>query len=411
VIAAIVLAIYAVCARDRFSLPRLAGFAAIVAALCVPWIAATGLLSQMSGIPPAWKLMSFPRDLFIRRVVESEFGATVFIGLVLLIIGTFLRRWRIGRRIAAVFTPDMEAFALMYCWLIVGYIGFIFLTPAASFWITRLALTLLVPTILVIAMLLCSLGSLIDARRPWLPAAIGALVFVLASNHLHHPEPTESQAAQSVRDLDAVVNYLHEAHLRPGTRLFATPNDHLVLTFYTGLPVQSIAPVRKSFLDSYPGDVIFFERESLIPTDAIEPEALQIAAGPGRHLTDEQARDISCEIASYSYRQTLAARVAGVFPPLSPIPTFARQSAVDYLEELRDRGERINRIIQDSTLIFRKTRIESGFDWWNEFFYAFVNPEWRKAHPNYRDRMRDATAAVLACTDSVVYFSPGRAAR
>jgi len=45
--------------------------------------------------------------------------------------------------------------------------------------------------------------------------------------------------------------------------VYTTPNKHLVLTVYSGIPVQAIAPVRKSFLDRYDGDVLVLEGEPL----------------------------------------------------------------------------------------------------------------------------------------------------
>ena len=66
--------------------------------------------------------------------------------------------------------------------------------------------------------------------------------------------------------------------LEAGTKLYAFPNSHLLLTYYLGLPVQSIAPVRKSFLDEYPGDIILLETAcptSNSPWQTCEPSGVR----------------------------------------------------------------------------------------------------------------------------------------
>jgi hypothetical protein len=54
-------------------------------------------------------------------------------------------------------------------------------------------------------------------------------------------------------------------HLRAGgplagdTKLYCTPNDQLSLAYLCGLPVQSVAPVRKRFFDTYPGPILLID--------------------------------------------------------------------------------------------------------------------------------------------------------
>jgi hypothetical protein len=65
---------------------------------------------------------------------------------------------------------------------------------------------------------------------------------------------------ESADPLFALVEYLRSQTLSAGTRIYAPPVSHLALAFYTGLPVQSVAPVRREFFDSHDGDMLIVER-------------------------------------------------------------------------------------------------------------------------------------------------------
>jgi hypothetical protein len=404
-VATIVLVISQVYRWHRSVVPKLAVFFAIVGVFTIPWMLITGLPQQMSGIPPAWKLMSFPRDLIVVHLVKSEYGLVALAGLALLAISRFARPSVLARRALATFLPHIRAFALLYVWLLIAYVAFLFVTPAASFFTKRLGLMLLVPVILLVSMFLCSGGAFILPRRPLVPALIGAAVLLGVFDYIHGLEPTTLGAARETYDIDVVVDYLRKASLSSDTLLFASPTWHLIFEFYTGIPVQSIAPVRKSFLDSYPAPLILFELEDLSPTKAIEPQVLQTASAATSPLTFNQARDLSCEIASSVYRERLSAQVANVFPAPSPIPPFAAKAARDHFLQVQERDHMLDVILHATTRIFRNATIHTYSDFGNRFYYAFVNPDWRAQHPNYRDRMRNATATVLDCSDVVALHS------
>jgi hypothetical protein len=57
-----------------------------------------------------------------------------------------------------------------------------------------------------------------------------------------------------------VLELLRDRHpFAPGTKLYATPNYHLPVTFYTGIPVGNDAAVRRSYLDGYEGGLVILE--------------------------------------------------------------------------------------------------------------------------------------------------------
>ncbi len=389
-------------------IPKLMAFSGVIVALCLPWVLATDFLRHSTGIPKAWTLMSFPRDLFVERFLLSEYGALLAAGAVLLVMAIAGRRWAISRRLMPVIHPHRWAYGLLYLWLVGAYFGFLFLIPAVSYYLRRMSLALTIPTVIVVAMLILTVAEVINKRYRMAIAVATAIVFVLISNY-GFPSMKESERLLARAGVDQAIEYLERAEIRPDTRIYATPNEHLVLTFYTGLPVQSIAPIRKSFLDSHPGDVILFEKEDLSPTEPIEPEALQkLAAGANHSLDETAATLLAWELGSLSYRRRKAPAVAVVLPAPTPPPPFARSAFEEHEREMQEKLERRNRFVQRRIPVFRDVMfVGSVYDWWNTFFYRFVDPVSRHRNPNFGDRIRNATLTILDGANWAVFHSPG----
>jgi hypothetical protein len=209
----------------------------------------------------------------------------------------------------------------------------------------------------------------------------------------------------------SLCDYLQHRRLEPDARLFATPSDQLVLTFYTGLPVQSTAPVRKSFFDTYPKRILVVEPvfEALQENDPAVPGAvLRVAERNGASLTPAAAEHLSAEIASYDYRRTAETHVRSVRPPVEPLPDFAAS--------LLDRQRRVNQERWAAEL--RKAEViplTRGFggnnevDIWCTFFYRFVDPDaHRGPNLNYAARVANSDLTVIGGAWAV-YDSPGPA--
>ncbi len=246
VVAGAVLLIGLVISRPFFRdkrIPKLIAFAGVSAALCLPWVIATDLLRHSTGIPMAWRLMSLPRDLFVllERFITSEYGIVLVTGGALLIAGTIGPRWLVMKRLMPAVYPHRWGYGILYLWLIVAYFGFHFLIPAASFFMIRMALTLLIPTILLVAMLLLSFAEVLSKRYRIAIAGAVAVLFVLVSDQgvPSSAVPDEFQ----VWELEAAIEHLEQLPIRSDTKLYATPTDHPTLTSSTGLPIQTIAPV------------------------------------------------------------------------------------------------------------------------------------------------------------------------
>ena len=152
--------------------------------------------------------------------------------------------------------PAAVAFYLLLAWVVLAYLAFVFLMPAVSFVAGRMTLPMVGPGILLAAM---TFAAAVRWRgRPPAPVLASApfLGFMLSVDGLR-PRPSGGRSrcrAGRVHDRLALLR-----DFRPGTRLYATPNKHLVFAVYTGMPVQSVAPVRKCFLDAYDRDVFLIE--------------------------------------------------------------------------------------------------------------------------------------------------------
>ena len=104
---------------------------------------------------------------------------------------------------------------------------------------------------------------------------------------------------------------------RPGTRVYSFPNSHLMLTYYLGLPVQSIAPIRTSFLDQYPGDIILLETGC--PTASLlMRRCVRSAPHTAADLSAAEVRQINLRVQREGARRYLEGRVAAIWPPSEP---------------------------------------------------------------------------------------------
>jgi hypothetical protein len=393
--------------RSRQYLPKLLLFLAILALACIPWLLVTDFVAHSRQLPKAWSLMQLPRDLIIKRILGSEYGVLLTAAFGLLCLERLKRRSVLLQRAMRSFHPKRRAWVFLYAWLCVGYVAFLALIPAASFALGRLVLILLIPALLILAIIFWELGAAVSPKHSRIVAVATALMFVGLSNYLQ-PSPDDRDEYQAMQDVDSVVEYLDGLALRPDTRLFATPNEHLVLTFYTGLPVQSIAPIRKSFLDSYAGDVIFFEKVDFAPTEEISPAALRANAAARRHDLDTTAAEqLSWELASLKYRRNAAARVRRVQPPIAPVPAFALEPFRRHDSECQQLERRSNEIVHRRSPFFGDLFVGTIADWWNGFFYRFVDPLWREKHPNFENRIRNAELTILRRANWAVFASPG----
>lgn len=382
---------------------KLAVFGCIVAAGTVPWLLWTGMPESAAAVPKVLPLLEL-KDVVSYPVAKWPYTLLVTAGLVLVALRRRLPKpfaVRLGRPLAALQQPYWFTFA----WLFTAFACFLILTPAASFFQSRMFTILGGPGILLAAMLFAAVGRGLSARHSIPIAAAVALVFVLVMR-VHLPAPERDEG------FTAVLDHVERAGFGPETKLYALPSHHLVLTFYSGLPFQSVAPVRKSFLDSYPGRVVIVEKltEEAGPDDPAGVRNLRAAAASaGVELSAAEAERLSGELASYDFRVAVQDRVAGVWPPPADPPPFA----MGLLELQREQNRRHFEAAREFAARVPMTRgfeMRAAHDLGCTFFYRFVDPHSRCGpNVNFAERLKTSHATVLG-GGWVLYDSPARGA-
>jgi hypothetical protein len=358
----------------------------IVACAVVPWMYWTNFFHAAVRIPAAWPLLTFPGDFVSWFTRRKAFVGIVGVAALLTLLSAAFPRWQIGRRIRAA-AGDRPALYFALTWFTLAYLMFMFLIPAASFAYARLLLVVAVPGYLLFALCIAIAVRTVTPRFAVLVSPLIIIAFVGIRG-----SATLRSLRWDASGLESVIDAASRWTLAPGTKLYSWPNQNLELTYYSGLPVQSIAPVRKTFLDSYPGDVIFLEIGTPY-VDAPLSEVLTIARQRGAALSVEEARESVLRVQRHGARQYLRGQVADIWPPpesLKPIDLSVLTRSQELSRQLGEEGARQYPLLRKHV----PTLMLSSM--WLPVFYEFVDPEKRLGDRlNYRDRIRDATGIVL----------------
>jgi hypothetical protein len=380
---------------------KLAAAGAILAAGSIPWVVLTGLAGSMGYVPKAWSLLG-PPDVgaVLRKLGLLPLPAA------LAVVWLLAAGWLWGRlpdRLTRPFADHRGPFLFMAGWAALGALAFVGLAPASSYFHGRLVLLILVPGLLFGAMLCAAVARVLSpGGRPALAAGL-LLLALVPSGQLAFREAGEPAGTPPVYD---VIEYLRGLDLPPGTRIYATPNDHLTLTFYTGLPIQDVAPVRKSFLDRYAGEVLILEAGPRYEPLSRE-EVRRVLAEAGHPLSEAEARHWLPLLATRQEREELRGRVAEVAP--APEPDPAGLDALFHLQRRKTAESLARRLEKEGNPSFHGYRLADYRSWWPIFYYRFVHPEARMGPGlNYAGRVRDARATVLP-SGWVLYRCPARA--
>ncbi len=376
-------------------------FGGIVAAFTLPWLIWTGFLGAAQSVPKAIYTMKFPDDLIAwpRRYWQIS---TLLITGMLWLIFLHLRPRLFSQRIRKPFTDHNVAFYFLSSWIIFGFLMFMLLIPAASLFFQRLYLGDVGPGIIFGAMLFVGFGRVVGGRTAVTLACIGFIAFAYLNTKAGYW--WQRNKVGQVR-LAYLVNDMRSWHMQPGTRVYATPNDHLTLAFYTGIPIQSIAPVRKSFLDSYPHDIVLID--CTVHVLPLEDESIRSAAM--RFHTPLAETDVSSYtdlINRVAAGRKVAGKVKSVDPTRKDLPPFA-ESVIKWQLEASPIWTRQYDFEYINPSMFRGFNYDDYEKWWQIFFYRFVGPLDRIGpNLNFADRMKHGDARMLS-TLWTVYTSPG----
>jgi hypothetical protein len=404
--------------RHPRALPKTIVTGSIVALMVFPWAVLSGFLGTTSDIPSARTLLVFPDDYLAYPLRQWVYILLALVALAWLFLAPRLRH-RLPPRLLRPFSSSAHraAFFFLAAWAAIGLVSFLLLMPAASFFYKRLTLMLMGPGLLFGAMLFAAIGRVAAGRvrvlgrgrsRVGVSAAAGTALFLLCLAAYGRVTLWYPALRPQAYTTYQVVELLRtRSPFRPGTRLYATPNYHLPMTFYTGIPVGNVAAVRKAFLDTCPGELVILEAGPYydwLTWQEIRAEA----ARHGFTYSDDEMWAVESMINTRLVRQALAGKVGGVWPPLEP--------ALPYYDALLERQRQKTRtgidgwINADGNPMLWGYPIERYSDWWPVFFYRFVGVEQRSGpNLNYAARVRDGHATVTPY-GWTIYHCPARPA-
>jgi hypothetical protein len=390
-----------VCGRHRRSALRFAATLCIVAAAALPWVLSTGFVPQLQYVSPGWPLLRFPGDIAEYLAARLPYLAVFAAGvawLAWLLVGSagedrrrLYERWR----------HDGWQFVLLVMWMLLAAFFWCVATPAASLFPQRLSISLFIPGLLLMATVLAAASRFVV----WSEIVAVALAGVcLAFAGVLRPPPP---AALQFENLGHTFELLNSLNLKGDAKVYAGPGTQLILSFYSDKPIQSLAPVRKQFLDTYPGEVVYLEHQFDWEFTAPSSRDLQVQARRlGPPLSDERAGRWERQLASRLACERALPRVSAVSPPLEALPPFAEAA----MREVRARAEQQAEEEQarwDHVPFSRGFNVRSAADLWEVFFYRLVDPNSRRGpRQNASARLRAGVAQCLPAANEVVFYSP-----
>jgi len=373
------------------------------ALLIFPWVWFSGFLSTASSVPKAHKLFDSLTD-WLAYTLDRPSQFVLLAGMLVLLA---IEKWRpawLPDRIGTAIRKHGKIYGVLLVWMVAGYAAFHLVVPAASFFYERLSLVLWTPYVLLVAMFT---ADLLRGMPPRLAAVLGIVaitVFLAARGRLaFFEEPPERGDRAAVA---SVIRALEKIPAVAGTRYYATPNEHLTYMYYSGLPIQSVAPVRKSFFSNCKNPVVFIESQmELILLE--EEDVMLAAASAGIRLKSEAVPPLRDLVWRTLTARELQARGLPA-PPPPALPDFllplVEKSGADMLEA----REKYREGIQTSP-VFRHIPARQARDFWLGFFYRFVQPADRIGRNlNVFPRLKTSDVFLLPKANTVIYYSDWR---
>lgn len=372
----------------------------IAAILTAPWVFLSGFLRTASSVPKAWQIFDSPVDA-VAYLFDRPLPLTLVVLFVLL--GAFIW-WRpsiFPKWLTEGFRNNTVYYFLLIAWMIYAYIGFHLLMPAASYFIERLTLILWTPFVLLFALVVADLLRFLPSARAQI-AAICAGLLLLVSRHNLAFFQSSFIPSLSFEQVGALVETLADRSYPTGTRFYAFPSDHLVITYYTGLPVQSVAPIRRKFLENFPHEIILLERQAEFRT----PESIRrFINDTGLPVSDASTTEIENLVRTELTQRTLADRGIGGYPTPTLNDDYNRLIDAAIIEQTAFTQRRI--ADQQDVPILRAIRAGSFNDLWLGFFYRFVDPASRIGRNlNILPRLRDSQVIPIPEAEFLLFVSP-----
>ena len=224
-------------------------------------------------------------------------------------------------------------------------------------------------------------------HSPLLASGLFVLLLVGAGKTTMWWPPIEA----GIPPLFEVVEHLGAMPKTPGTRLYGDAGTALPLAFYSGLPVQNVMPVRRAFLDGYPGDIVIVEGPATMPLTG--SEVRQSLTAKGVAIGEPEGLRLARHIRHYAAQDRLRSRGAVVCSDEPPVPALSED--LMRLQDDKTRRQVVEQIAAQGNPMFKGFRIDTLTEMWQVFFYRFIDSRARMgAGLNYAARMSGATATI-----------------
>jgi hypothetical protein len=334
--------------------------------LVLPWAVWSGMLAQAQLIPAARHFLDWRAVLWSLPSKNSVLLAPLGLGLIWLLACLVLGE-RIGARWRLPFVSAARELRFAYVWLTLSYVVFLGGIPAASYFESRLKLVVAVPGLLACALVFSAASRAARSEWHFLPAVAMAGLLVVSRQI-----PPKLNVGADDRGFTDLVGLVRSWKLGPSGRVFSTPNDHLVLTYYAGRPVQSIAPVRKEWLDDPMRDLVIVAGERFERLEAGDVQGVARGLGASLSRAEAERRGKEAELLTTEFDLRMSGAHLVSSPPLLDDLDRALMDAVR-LKTRRglarwSRGTPFG-------VFFEPTNYD---ELWHDFFYWFSDPERRK---------------------------------
>ena len=299
---------------------------------------------------------------------------------------------RLPAKLVAPFDGVRGACAFLIAWCVIGWLAFMLLIPAASLWLPCAYLGIVGPGIVLGAILFAGIGRLMQPRYS---AVLGCVLFVgFIYGNARASYSWAREISKTQRNVDLIAR-MRTWELRPGTRVYSTPSDQLILTYYTSMPVQSVAAVRRSYFENYPNDIVVIESFTrFIPANWWE--VTQAAKKHDITMSRDEAEKWRDDSPARHLADFVRPMVASVDVPNEALPAFA----ADVFERQREMTLYYSDVTDNPTganpAIFRGFDLPDYSWWWQIFFYRYLNVH-ERAGENLNYRTRIANAARWCC--------------
>ena len=262
----------------------------------------------------------------------------------------------------------------------------------------RLKLMVAVPGLL---LLMLSVTAVLRAARPsagaWLPP-LAVLLLLVAARQV--PPPLFPASAPGGEH--ELARLVRSWRLQPGARVYAMPANQFVLTYYTGLPVQNVSAVRRSWLDRFDGDLVILDGRWYEPLEPREVRA--VAARFGAHLTEPEAASLAGAAVRRASEERL--REEGYSVVAEPPAADALSAAL--VAETRRRTAEFLHGVLEGTPLARAARFAHWGEFWRFYFFWFARPEEHLGENlNFRPRALRGRVHVLPSGWTVYDCRPG----